>query len=177
MWIFVDKYGIKWINMVKNSYKTITDISTNFLLGNYEVKLSKGFRLTLPSPYRDILGNKIILTKGIENNLYIFDIARWEKLLKPVTNRSFLNANVRKFLRYLMSQAFVVNVDKLGRFVVPPALRDVEGIDLGQDTTLILAGLYNWVELWSKDAWNKSLKQASKQVGNLADLLDKLEWP
>ena len=144
-------------------------------IGNYELRISNGFRVSIPPSFKGRLGTSLVITKGLEGNLYIFSPKEWEKILKPIMDRSLFNRNVRYMLRYLFSQAFELQIDKLGRIVLPSQLRAIDGLDLKVGDILVAAGMYRWIELWPLKSWQSNMKQVAKKVDSLSDLIAELE--
>ncbi len=141
-------------------------------IGNYEVNVLSGFRIVFPARFRNLLGSQIVLTKGIDSNLYVFEISRWQTLIAPLTSRSMLNRNVRAMLRYLVAHAFLLDLDSQGRVVIPNSLRELGNKTLEVGDKLVVAGLYNWIEIWRKDDWNNAMERLKRDVVDIADLLD-----
>ena len=122
--------------------------------GEYTAKLVSGYRIVIPPTFRKQLGNEFIITKGYEGSLVVVDKIRWERLIAPLREASFLNRNSRDTLRFLVASAYSIKADMQGRLVVPQALREYAGFTslyVGKPTTII--GVYNWIEIWQTERW------------------------
>ncbi len=143
----------------------VSTLKTDFYSGVYKLRMLDGYRIVMPSQIRNILGKEAIITKGFEANLIIVDIQRWEHLIGPLKNVSFLNTEGRDTLRFLVGSAYHVSLDRQGRLVIPKPLR--KSIKL-KTQELYCVGVYNWIELWDPAAWHKKERFLEKNVGDIA---------
>lgn len=119
------------------------------LIGQYEHTLDSKARLTLPSEYGPALVPGVVMTRGIEGCIYLFPRSEFERLGERLRVLSLTDSRARKLRRWLFPQAHAVEPDRQRRIVIPQWLRDAAGI---ADKVLI-AGMDNYVELWSPDMW------------------------
>jgi MraZ protein len=92
---------------------------------------------------------------------------QWEAIEARSGKLSSVKSNVQSFLRYFYSGAAECELDKQGRVLIPPSLR--EAIDL--DKQVVLAGMLNRLEIWSQVRWDEEMKRA---VENFDDISDEL---
>lgn len=139
------------------------------LLGNYLAKLDlqKG-RTSLPSKFRSILGQKIIITLGFENTLMIIGLKSWEKVVGGIVNQPFIAGAARDTDRFLLGSAFEAELDSQGRFIIPPSLR--QRTKLTED--IIFVGVGNRIEVWDKDAWEKHQEYLATNIETITQKLD-----
>lgn len=137
------------------------------LIGQYESKIGEKHQAALPKKFRDVLGDKLIITKGFENCLIIVSEENWKTLLEGTEGRPFTNKNTRELQRFLLGNATDVELDSKGRFVVPDYLRTFASID----TEIIFAGIQRFVEVWDKKAWDAHQKELSKSIESIAERL------
>jgi MraZ protein len=97
--------------------------------------------------------------------LFLYSLAEWKQLAEKLANLPISQSNSRAFARLMLAGAMDVDVDSQGRVVIPEYLRNYAG--LGKN--VVVAGLYNRVELWSEDAWNKYTAAAEKNSGEIAE--------
>lgn len=133
------------------------------LYGEYEHTLDAKGRLTMPSRFRDELGEKFMLTRGTNGCLFIFPAAEWasfsEKLrLIPTTDQV-----AQQFLRLLFAGACECETDKQGRILLPLKLRQHAGIE--KDAVII--GAFNRAEIWSREGWEAYSREASESFDDV----------
>lgn len=143
------------------------------VIGQYEGKVGDKARVALPSKFRDELGDKLILTKGLENNLLIISEANWKTLLEGTEGKPFTDKNTREMQRFLLGNATEVLLDAKGRFVLPEYLR--LHADLRENEGVIFAGISRFVEVWSKQNWEEQQQKLTKNIESIADKLTKEE--
>lgn len=107
------------------------------LIGQYEGKIGEKHQAAMPKKFREILGDRLIITKGFEKCLIIVSIEGWRTLLEGTEGRPFTSKNTRELQRFLLGNATDVELDSKGRFVIPEYLRNFANIR----TNLIFAGI------------------------------------
>ena len=140
------------------------------LLGEYNHTLDTKGRMAMPAKFRDKLTAGAIITRGIDSCLFVFANAEWEELAKKLIALPLAQSNSRAFVRLMLAGATDVSLDTQGRILIPDYLRKYAG--LKKDATV--AGLYNRIEVWDRDAWNvyktkteSSSEQIAEQLGEL----------
>src|SRR6266478_6148368 len=98
------------------------------LLGQFEGKIGEKHQAALPKKFREVLGEKLIITKGFENCLIIVSEENWQTLLEGTEGKPFTNKSTRELQRFLLGNATYVELDAKGRLVVPEYLREFAGI-------------------------------------------------
>ena len=114
---------------------------------------SKG-RVMVPPIYREELGTKFVVTKGLEKCLFGYPTKEWENLSKKLAKISLTTKETRFFLRVWFSSATFVEIDNQGRILIPLEFRKFAS--LKRDVAFI--GVFNRVEIWDKNAWDKYLE-------------------
>ncbi len=138
-------------------------------LGHFEAKLDvKKGRTVLPSSLRKQMGKKCIITKGFERSLMLVNINSWENLIKNITGKSFLSGMSRQTDRFLLGNAFELNLDDQSRFVIPIKLREYANLN----NSIIFVGVGNRIEIWDKKSWEDNNQYLDS---NIAEITDKLE--
>ena len=133
--------------------------------GEFSVTLDDTCRISLPRCLRDGLETgKVYLTQGKEGSLWLFTIERWKKLVEtvvistnPLSEDTAVNpffAEGRHYSRRFIGTSHLVDIDKQGRILVPPSLRDFAG--LCKDCVVL--GLYDYIEIWAEDRYQGYLK-------------------
>lgn len=137
-------------------------------LGEFVHAIDEKGRLTIPAKFRAELAGGLVVTRGFDRNLMIFPIEGWQELAERISARPLGDEEVRAFRRRVFSGAVDVEPDRQGRVVVPQYLRDFAGIN-GE---VIVAGMYNYVEVWSAEAWQavRAAAEASDDAARWQDL-------
>jgi len=139
-------------------------------LGEYNYNLDEKKRLAVPSRFRQSLGKKAVITRGLDNCLFLFPMKEWEKLAEKLSSMPITQADARGFSRIMLAGAMEVNLDRLGRILVPDYLKKYAG--LGKKATI--AGLYNRIEIWDQKKWELYKTKTEKEAGNIAERLKEL---
>ncbi len=137
------------------------------LIGEYKHTLDIKKRLSLPAKWRRELGGKLVLTRGLDNCLFVYPLKEWHKITDKVGQLPLGQADTRSFNRFFLSGAVEVDVDKNGRILVPDFLKDFAKLN----TAVVFAGVYNRVEIWDEKLWNAYKKQIENQADALAEKL------
>ena len=138
------------------------------LIGQYQTKVDPKGRASLPVKFKQALGHKVIVTTGYENSLMIVAIKDWQAVVGQVTNRSLTLQPARATDRFLLGGAFEVELDKLGRFLIPKALRVYAAID----NSVVFVGVGNRVELWAETKWQDYQKYLKANISQLGEKLN-----
>ena len=107
-------------------------------------------RLIVPAKFRDQLGDEFVVTRGLDGCLFVYTLDEWHKMEERFREIPMTSKNARKFSRFLFAGAVTCEVDKQGRILLPPVLREYAGIT----KDVVLAGILSRIEIWDKDRWN-----------------------
>ena len=118
-------------------------------MGEYNHTVDAKGRLIVPSKFREQLGDEFMITKGLDNCLFVYENSEWAALEEKLRTLPLTNAAGRKFSRFLLAGATTCEVDKQGRILLPSVLREFAGI--GKDAVLV--GVGSRIEIWNKDKW------------------------
>jgi MraZ protein len=140
------------------------------LIGEYTGKVGDKKRVSLPSKFREELGDEIILTRGYEDALIIVNKKLWQTIASEVMNGSFIDKNIRDTSRFLVGGAKEIELDSQGRFVIPQPL--FEHAQLNDEVVFI--GLANWIEIWDKEKWNQRLEYLKDNSDKIAQEISKM---
>jgi len=138
-------------------------------MGEYQHSIDNKGRLIIPAKFREELGDTFVITKGLDNCLFVYPNSEWKIFEEKLKTLPITNANARKFVRFFLAGAVECNVDKQGRILIPNNLRTYSGLD----KDVILIGVTNRVEIWSKDNWddyNNEAFDASELAENMQEL-------
>jgi MraZ protein len=124
-------------------------------LGEYVHILDSKGRLTIPAKFRADLDTGLVITRGIDRCLAVFPLGEWEQLAEQVSDLPMTDRQARAFRRLLFANASDVFLDKQGRVVIPPRLREYANLD-GE---VVVTGLNTYIEVWSAEAWDEVREQ------------------
>lgn len=119
-------------------------------LGEFTHTIDDKGRLTIPARFRGDLAAGLVVTRGFDRNLMIFPLSGWQEMAERIISRPLADESVRSFRRRVFSGAVDLTPDRQGRIVLPSYLREFAGID-GE---VVVAGMYNYLEVWSVDSWD-----------------------
>ena len=143
--------------------------TTLMFFGEFHHKIDEKGRLAVPSKYRKAL-SKAVVTRGLDTSLFLFPKEEWDKLAGRLASLPLGRANSRALARLMLAGAMDVSVDKQGRIVLPEYLRTFAGIQ----KDVVVAGLYDRVELWDKDRWMSYKQAAESEAEDIAEQLGEL---
>lgn len=133
--------------------------------GEYQHSVDVKGRVIVPSKFRDGLGEKFILTKGLDNCLFAYSSEEWANLEAKLRSLPFTDKDVRAFVRFFFAGATECEVDKQGRVLIPQNLREYAGLD--KDVYII--GVSTRVEVWDKNKWENYSGDENVSADNIAE--------
>ena len=136
-------------------------------LGEYSYSIDDKKRLAVPVKFRTLLGKKAVITRGLDNCLFLYPVKVWEVEAKKLSQLPNGQADARGYARIMLAGAMEVSVDGLGRILVPDYLKDYAG--LGKK--VVIAGLYNRVEIWDEAKWNSYKHRVEGEADSIAERL------
>jgi len=139
-------------------------------IGEYSHSIDPKKRLAIPSKFRTDLKNKIVITRGLDKCLFIYPMKVWEELASKLGSLPVGESSTRSFIRLMLAGAVDVDVDGQGRILIPDFLKSYAG--LSKD--VVIAGLYNRLEIWDEKKWGDYKKNAEKNTDEIAEQLGKL---
>jgi len=117
--------------------------------GRYEHTIDEKGRITIPSEYREVLGDSVYVTQGFDGNLQAFHIQIFERLSEQLRSIGFLSPNSRLLRRLLFSNAKQINFDSAGRILIPAFLRETANLE----ATAMVVGMGEFFEIWMPERW------------------------
>lgn len=137
--------------------------------GEYRHTVDEKGRLAVPVRFRAELAQGAQVSNWMDGCVALHPLAEWEELATRINALPFTDPRSRKLRRLLYGSAYEVTLDRQGRFVLPPPLREAAGLK----TDVVLVGAGNRVELWSPERWSKVSEQMD-QPEALAESLEGL---
>ena len=121
-------------------------------MGEYSHTIDTKGRLIIPSRFREELGETFVVTKGLDGCLFVFSDEEWKAFEIKLKSLPLTNKNARQFARFCVAGATPCELDKQGRILLPATLREFAGLE----KDVVLTGMLNRIEIWSKDKWNEN---------------------
>lgn len=118
-------------------------------MGEYNHSVDAKGRLIVPAKFRESLGEEFVVTKGLDGCLFIYSQDEWKNIEETFRNTPLTTKDARKFSRFFFAGAAICELDKQGRILIPANLREFAGLE----KDVVLAGVFNKIEIWSKDRW------------------------
>ena len=136
-------------------------------IGEYTHNVDEKGRLAIPKKFRPDLSKGAVVTRGLDNCLFLYTKEEWQKLAEKLSALPFSQAKSRAFARLMLAGAMDVNVDKQGRVMLPDYLRTYAGMS----KLVVVAGLYNRLELWDAEQWDTYKKQTEADSNDIAEAM------
>ena len=134
------------------------------LIGEYEHSLDAKGRLIMPSKLRESIGEKFIVTKGLDGCLFGFSKQEWANFEEKLKTLPLTNKNARDFVRFFLSGATECEIDKQGRFLIVANLREYASMQ----KDVVIIGVGTRIEIWDKEKWENYTSQDNMDVNELA---------
>lgn len=152
--------GTKWM--------IVGESGDNMFIGQYNHTIDDKGRIIIPSKLRNNLGNNFIVTRGLDGCLFIYSNTEWENIINKYKNLPDTKEK-RNFLRVFLSGASICEYDKQGRINIPSSLIDYAKLS----RECIIVGVFDRLEIWSKESWDKFIETNSDNLSDIADSLFK----
>ncbi|MFH1837948.1 MAG: division/cell wall cluster transcriptional repressor MraZ [Candidatus Kuenenbacteria bacterium] len=139
-------------------------------IGEYFHTIDEKGRIAIPTKFRSKLTEGIVITRGLDNCLFLYTLEEWKNLANKLSKLSISKANTRAFSRLMLAGAMDLQLDKQGRIIIPDYLRKYASIK----KKAVIAGLFNRLEIWDQDIWEKYKNNTEKTSENIAEALEEL---
>ena len=140
------------------------------LIGEYNHTIDAKKRLAVPAKLRKELGDRAVLTRGLDNCLFLYPESEWQKLTQKLSELPVGQANTRSFLRLMLAGAVEVELDQLGRILIPDYLKEYAGLA----QKVVITGVYNRLEIWDEERWGAYKGDVEKNTDMIAEKLGEL---
>ena len=139
----------------------------NMLMGEYHHSIDEKGRMIIPSKFRVELGESFIVTRGLENCLFVYSNSEWEKITNKLNKLPFTKKDARNFNRFFLSGAIEVELDKQGRINISNPLATYASLE----KDVVIIGVGDRLEIWAKDRWENFFEQNSDTLSDIAENL------
>jgi MraZ protein len=136
-------------------------------LGEFEHSIDDKSRLAVPARFRPALEDGLVITRGLDRCLVIWDVETWRAQAERVRTLNPWQADARRMQRHFFSGAVQAQPDKLGRIVIPQYLRAYAGLE----SDVVVVGLADRVEVWARGEWERERGEAERDSAELAEHL------
>jgi MraZ protein len=164
-----DKHQVKFKRRPSRAATNNLD-SDKMFIGEFRHVLDDKGRLAIPVKFREAFKDGAVVTRGLDQCLFVFPMTEWQKLAERLANLPLSQQDSRAFARLMLAGAMDVELDKQGRMVVPEYLRTYAAV--GKDA--VVTGLYNRLEIWDAKAWETYQTQTEKDSAVIAERMSDL---
>jgi len=153
----VGRSGRKWVEFERLAIRRRSAIKGELelmFLGQYEHSIDDKGRMTIPFRYRELLSEGAYITRGFDQNLMVLTAASFQRMSTRINQQSITDPNARALKRLIFAHADAVDVDKVGRILIPQYLRD----DALLKSSAMVIGVSDHFEIWAPPLWAKQLE-------------------
>lgn len=136
-------------------------------MGEYQHSIDDKGRMIIPAKFRDLLGTSFVVTRGLDQCLFIYPMQEWQVLEQKLKALPLMKSDARAFTRFFFSGATECEWDKQGRVNLPANLRQYAKLE----KDCVVLGVSNRVEIWSKDTWEQYFQQSEDTFNEIAEKL------
>ena len=154
----------------KTKIETKGEGRKTIFLGEYKHKIDDKSRLALPIKYRQAFNHGVVITRGLDNCLFVYPKKDWQRLADKISRLPLTQSNARAFSRLMLAGAIDGELDKQGRVILPSYLRKFAALK----NKVTIAGVYNRLEVWSRGRWGRYKKDAESRSSDIAENLSEL---
>lgn len=134
-------------------------------IGEYEHSVDAKGRAIMPAKLREDIGEKFIVTKGLDGCLFAYSKTEWNNFEEKLKTLPLTNKNARDFVRFFLSGAVECEIDKQGRFLIPNNLR----IYATLEKEIMIIGVGTRIEIWNRDSWKKYSSDENISADEIAE--------
>lgn len=135
------------------------------LMGEFQHNIDAKGRLIVPSKLREELGEKFVLTRGLDGCLFGYPMSEWENLEAKLNEMPLAKKDARTFVRFFYSAATECELDKQGRINIPSTLRNHAALTKG----CVIIGVSNRIEIWDETRWEDFSAEAEENFDEIAE--------
>lgn len=140
------------------------------LLGEYRHNVDVKGRVSVPSKFREDLGQSFVVTKGLDNCLFMYSKTEWETFENKLKQLPLTNQDARSFMRFFFAGATECEVDKQGRINIPQVLREYANIT----KDVVIVGVATRAEIWDSQNWKNYTASDSLDVSKIVSQMSSL---
>ncbi len=134
-------------------------------MGEYQHSIDEKGRMIIPAKFRDALGTRFVVTRGLDQCLFVYPETEWKNIEQKLKSLPFTRSDARAFTRFFFSGATESELDKQGRVNLPNTL--IQHAQLNKECVVI--GVSNRVEIWSKEMWEGYFSESADSFNEIAE--------
>ena len=139
-------------------------------MGEYSHTIDAKGRIIVPAKFRESLGDNFVVTKGLDNCLFVYTSEDWRKFEEKLRTLPLTNKDARKFTRFFLAGAAEMEIDKQGRILIPSVLREFAALE----KDVVLVGVGSRIEICDKARWNESISIYDDDMEEVAENMESL---
>lgn len=153
--------------MVDCEYQVEIGGYLSMFMGEFQHSIDAKGRLIVPSKLREKLGEKFVVTRGLDGCLFGYPLSEWEKLEEKLNEMPLAKKDARTFVRFFYSAATECEIDKQGRINIPVTLR----IHADLTKSCVIIGVSNRIEIWDETRWQAFSEEAEENFDEIAETM------
>lgn len=134
-------------------------------MGEYQHSIDDKGRITVPVKFREALGAKFLITRGLDECLFVYPMEEWKQLEAKLKALPFTRSDARAFTRFFFSGATECELDKQGRVNIPATLRQYAHLE----KECVVIGVSSRVEIWSRAQWEAYAAESAESFNEIAE--------
>lgn len=134
-------------------------------MGEFQHTLDSKGRLIMPAKFREALGAKFVVTRGLDGCLFGYPMDQWEQLEQKLSEMPLAKKDARTFVRFFYSAATECEIDKQGRINLPTSLKTHAKLD----KNCVVIGVSNRIEIWDETRWEEFSNVAEESFDEIAE--------
>lgn len=140
------------------------------LIGEYTHTIDEKNRVSLPVRFRKEIGKKVVATHGLDNCIFLYSVSEWKQVAGKLGALGIGQSDTRGFNRFMLAGAVEIDLDAIGRILIPDFLKKFAGLK----ERAVFAGIHNRVEIWDSARWGEYKSRVEKQADKLAEKLGEI---
>ena len=140
------------------------------LIGEFRHTIDDKKRISMPASFRKEIGKKMVITKGLDSCLFAYTLDGWKKVSGEIDKLPMTQSAARSFSRFILGSAFEVEIDSMGRVLIPEHLKDFADLK----SRVVVVGLSERIEIWDDRKWKENIDKVEKQADVLAERLSEV---
>ena len=140
-------------------------------IGEYRFSMDAKGRVSIPTKFREELGEVFYITNGFDTCLFVYSAGEWERFMQKLDAARLSSKDSRKIQRFFLAASTECSIDKQGRVLLSAPQREYAGIE----KDVVIIGVSNRLEIWAEDAWRSYVENEETDISGLADRMEDLE--
>ncbi|MDO4765539.1 MAG: division/cell wall cluster transcriptional repressor MraZ [Eubacteriales bacterium] len=137
-------------------------------IGEYRFSMDSKGRISIPTKFREELGEVFYITKGFDSCLFVYSAEEWEAFMEKLNQAKLSSKNSRKIQRFFLAASTECSTDKQGRVLLSGPQREYAGIE----KEVVVIGVSNRIEIWAEDTWKEYVENEESDISDIADSLE-----